>query len=195
MLDAAEAHLGADGTLTLDSAARAAGVSKPGLMYHFATKEALLNAILDRMIFRYEAGLLASVGGVPDSGGMPLRGNTYPVDDGLRADAADFSQVPLGNRHLAYLQWSCQAPLSPADLVIFADPHLRVSLTARWQQQLDSWLPIAGDLPRDRQDRLLAVRLMGDGVWFNRASGMLEVDSSRAAALRLLAEGILEGEA
>src|SRR5699024_7741853 len=172
MLDAAEAHLGADGTLTLDSAARAAGVSKPGLMYHFATKEALLNAILDRMIFRYEAGLLASVGGVPD-----------------------FAQVPLGNRHLAYLQWSCQAPLSPADLVIFADPHLRVSLTARWQQQLDSWLPIAGDLPRDRQDRLLAVRLMGDGVWFNRASGMLEVDSSRAAALRLLAEGILEGEA
>src|SRR5690625_6128714 len=69
MLDAAEAHLGADGTLTLDSAASAAGVSKPGLMYHFATQEALLNAILDRMIFRYEAGLLASVGGVPDSGG------------------------------------------------------------------------------------------------------------------------------
>jgi hypothetical protein len=28
MLDAAEAHLGADGTLTLDSAARAAGVTK-----------------------------------------------------------------------------------------------------------------------------------------------------------------------
>ena len=42
MLDAAEAHLGADGTLTLDSAARAAGVTKPGLMYHFSTKEQLL---------------------------------------------------------------------------------------------------------------------------------------------------------
>ena len=42
MLDAAEAHLGAGGTLTLDSAARAAEVSKPGLMYHFATKEQLL---------------------------------------------------------------------------------------------------------------------------------------------------------
>src|SRR5690625_7156467 len=85
MLDAAEAHLGADCTLTLDSAARDAGVSKPGLMYHFATKEALLNAILDRMIFRYEAGLLAAVGGVRESGGMPLRGHTGPVDDGLRA--------------------------------------------------------------------------------------------------------------
>src|SRR5699024_12787803 len=84
MLDAAEAHLGADGTLTLDSAARAAGVSKPGLMYHFATKEALLNAILDRMLFRYEAGLLATVGGVADSGGMALRAHTDPVDDGLR---------------------------------------------------------------------------------------------------------------
>src|SRR5699024_8734655 len=119
---------------------------------------------------------------------------TDPVDDGLRADAADFSQVPLGNRHLAYLQWSCQAPLSPADLVIFSDPHLRVSLTARWQQQLDSWLPIPGDLPRDRQDWLLAVRVMGDVVSFYRASGMLEVESYRAAALCLLAEGILEGD-
>src|SRR5690625_5559327 len=102
---------------------------------------------------------------------MPLRGNTDPVDDGLRADAADFSQVPLGNRHLAYLQWSCQAPLSPADLVIFADPHLRVPLAARWPQQLDSWLPIAGGLRRDRQDRLLAVRLMGDGAGFTWGRG------------------------
>src|SRR5690625_7339052 len=116
---------------------------------------------------------------------MPLRGNTDPVDDGLRADAADFSQVPLGNRHLAYLKWSCQAPLSPADLVIFPDPHLRVSLTARWQQQLDSWLPIAGDLPPDRQDRLVAVRLVVDGVWFNRASDVREVDVSSGAAVRV----------
>ena len=59
MLDAAEAHLGADGTLTLDSAARAAGVTKPGLMYHFSTKEQLLGAILDRMTARYECEMLA----------------------------------------------------------------------------------------------------------------------------------------
>src|SRR5690625_7195090 len=101
---------------------------------------------------------------------MPLRGNTDPVDDGLRADAADFSQVPLGNRHLAYLQWSCQAPLSPADLVIFADPHLRVSLTARCQQQLVSWHPIAWDLPRDRQYMMSVVYLIGAGAWITLAN-------------------------
>lgn len=179
MLDAAEAHLGADGTLTLDSAARAAGVTKPGLMYHFATKEQLLSAILERITARYEAGMVARVG---DSDLAPSR-----------AAQLEFAAAPAPSRHLAYLEWACQAPLSPADLVIFADPHLRVRLTERWQDQLERWLTVPADVPRARRNRLLAVRLMADGVWFDRASGLLEISSPQVPALRALAEEILGG--
>ena len=44
-------HLARDGrVVSLDSAARAAGVTKPGLMYHFSTKQDLLMAMVDFVI-------------------------------------------------------------------------------------------------------------------------------------------------
>ncbi|GGG21061.1 TetR family transcriptional regulator [Caldovatus sediminis] len=51
ILDAAEAIVQARGVpaLTLEAAAREAGVSKGGLLYHFASKEALLAAMLARL--------------------------------------------------------------------------------------------------------------------------------------------------
>ncbi len=51
ILDAAEALVRTRGVggLTLDAAAQAAGVSKGGLLYHFASKEALLDALLKRL--------------------------------------------------------------------------------------------------------------------------------------------------
>lgn len=51
VLDAFESLLIADGAraATMDATARAAGVSKGGLLYHFATKEALEAALLDRL--------------------------------------------------------------------------------------------------------------------------------------------------
>ncbi len=40
------------GRITLDKVARESGFSKGGLLYHFATKEALLQAMLERLIAR-----------------------------------------------------------------------------------------------------------------------------------------------
>ncbi|MBL7648758.1 MAG: TetR family transcriptional regulator [Candidatus Hydrogenedentes bacterium] len=52
MLDAAEVLLTEQGAwrLTLDSVAERAQVSKGGLLYHFPTKDALLQALVDRLI-------------------------------------------------------------------------------------------------------------------------------------------------
>lgn len=59
ILDAAEeiviAHGG--GELTLEAAARAAGLSKGGVLYHFPTKVALIQAMLTRLITRFEADI------------------------------------------------------------------------------------------------------------------------------------------
>ncbi len=51
ILDAAEAIVHARGVpaLTLEAAAREAGVSKGGLLYHFGTKEALVTGLLTRL--------------------------------------------------------------------------------------------------------------------------------------------------
>jgi AcrR family transcriptional regulator len=185
MLDAAEAHLGADGTLTLDSAARAAGVTKPGLMYHFSTKVVLLAAILEWMAARYERELLEQIAS---------RRSGSDADAVSDADAdsvagEDLASAPAEQRHLAYLDWACQAQLSAADLVIFADPHLRVPLTEQWQEQVETWLSVPAEVGADRRARLLAVRLMADGLWFDRAAGLLgEVDAQAERLCALAAE-------
>ena len=51
VLDAFETVLLAEGErgATLDATAREAGVSKGGLLYHFASKEALVAGLLERM--------------------------------------------------------------------------------------------------------------------------------------------------
>jgi len=56
ILDAAEAVVGELGAahLTLDAVAQEAEVSKGGLLYHFPTKEALLQAMLTRLCDRFD---------------------------------------------------------------------------------------------------------------------------------------------
>jgi AcrR family transcriptional regulator len=57
ILDAAEAVVVEKGAvhLTLDAVTERAGISKGGLRYHFDSKEALLMALVERQVKRYEA--------------------------------------------------------------------------------------------------------------------------------------------
>ena len=57
ILDAAEAVVLDKGAvhLTLDAVTQRAGISKGGLRYHFESKEALLVALVERQVRRYEA--------------------------------------------------------------------------------------------------------------------------------------------
>lgn len=56
ILDAAEAIVLESGAshMTLDAVAERAAVSKGGLMYHFPSKEALLEAMISRLIHRFD---------------------------------------------------------------------------------------------------------------------------------------------
>ena len=57
LLDAAAAVVRRDGprALTLDTVAAQAGLSKGGLLYHFATKDALVEALVEDWLDRFEA--------------------------------------------------------------------------------------------------------------------------------------------
>jgi AcrR family transcriptional regulator len=75
ILDAAEAIVRARGVagLTLDAAAKAAGVSKGGLLYHFASKEALLTGLLARMAEWMQLDFEACVASQPEGPGRVAR--------------------------------------------------------------------------------------------------------------------------
>jgi AcrR family transcriptional regulator len=95
VLDAAEAIIQARGVagLTLEAAARDAGVSKGGLLYHFASKEALLDAMLRRLASFMEAQYEMGVSQQPEGPGRVTRaclewgfGEADPASEGpLRA--------------------------------------------------------------------------------------------------------------
>ena len=62
LLDAAIAVIRRDGAqaLTLDAVAAEAGVSKGGVLYHFATKRALIDGLIERWLDDFEAQLDAA---------------------------------------------------------------------------------------------------------------------------------------
>jgi AcrR family transcriptional regulator len=75
ILDAAESIVRSRGVtgLTLDAAAKVAGVSKGGLLYHFASKEALLTGLLGRMSEWMQLDFEACVAAQPEGPGRVAR--------------------------------------------------------------------------------------------------------------------------
>lgn len=92
MLDAAERVVlqASAARLSLDAVAQEAAVSKGGVMYHFPSKDALLRAMVERLVERSIAGSQA----VADSAG------TGPGRQ-LRAYVAASTGNPLGNDQVA----------------------------------------------------------------------------------------------
>ena len=81
ILDAAEAVVLASGAvhLTLDAVAERAGVSKGGLLYNFPTKEALLQAMVDRNMRRLGHDHAAALGHFPSGPGRELKAFVHMV--------------------------------------------------------------------------------------------------------------------
>ncbi|MCC3764336.1 TetR family transcriptional regulator [Glycomyces sp. TRM65418] len=168
ILDGAVAMLRAGATVSLESAARQAGLTKPGVMYHFPTKEALMVALLDRVVDGWERDLAARLH-------RPLE------------------QTPPGDRIRAYLGWALDCEVDQGDLVMFADPRLRDQLTGRWVERMRPWLELPDELPADERARLMAVRLIAEGTWFAEALCAFPPEGASRDHLRALALNLLEG--
>ncbi|WP_316668318.1 TetR family transcriptional regulator [uncultured Propionibacterium sp.] len=127
ILDAALNVLRRGDTLTIDAVAHDAGLTKPGVVYHFATKEILTLAVLDHLLDRWEVQLRERAG--KDAG----------PDDRLRA----------------YVEHALLGDMDAADLVLLADTKLRDKLSARWAERMSLWFSDLRD-PRLVTARLVA---------------------------------------
>ncbi|MFF0549932.1 TetR/AcrR family transcriptional regulator [Streptomyces sp. NPDC004311] len=139
ILDAAVRVIERDGitALTLQSAAEEAGVTKPGLMYHFPTRQALVVAIQEHLTARWE-GLLA------DRLGKPLE------------EATDQEKVA------AYVHVGTHLTASRAELAFMVehDPEIE----AVWNDLLERRVPTPTSADPHDIDLLLA-RMAADGLW------------------------------
>lgn len=89
ILDAAEAVVVEDGVaqLTLDAVAARAAVSKGGLLYHFAGKDALVAGMVERRMASFERHLAGRMAGDPERAGRFARAFARDTFDAT-ADAA-----------------------------------------------------------------------------------------------------------
>lgn len=93
VIDAAEAVVleGGAGNLTLDAVAQRAGVSKGGLLYHFPSKQALLEGMVARLLERSTHRRAATIEGLPEGPARQLKGeilallNSHDETDRVKA--------------------------------------------------------------------------------------------------------------
>jgi len=166
ILDRALELMSEGGTLSLDSVARGVGLSKPGLMYHFPTKQALMLALVDHVVDRWDAQLRRRLPG-------------------------PFEQSTPRQRVLAYLDWSLSGEFDHSDLIALADPRLREPLRDRFAARMQPWLRTPRRMPAAERNRITAVRLVADGAWFADASGIVPLSPVERRAVRALAHRLL----
>lgn len=167
ILDGALALLREGKTVSLESAAVEAGLTKPGLMHHFRTKQALMLALVDHTVDRWERELTSRL-------------------------PASLAESSVRDRAVAYLDWTLSGSFDTADLVMLADPRLRDQLTARWEERLTPWIGPATDVPPEVCARYVAVRLLADGAWLAEATGIFPMAPQERRHVRAVAMELLD---
>lgn len=164
LLDAAESVLFEHGTqaLTLAAVADRAGVSKGGLLYHFPTKEALVKAMVARVIEEFDALIASYDDGTPGSYSRAYVEATFEI---------------LTGEARAYRRWS-------AITAAAAGPEQAEPLNEamrRWHAHDPGEDPDPGTA--------MVVRLAAEGLWevVSHAPGLYGGEQLEALKQRLLA--------
>jgi len=125
--------------ITIQAVAVAAGVTKGGLLHHFASKQMLIEAVFDDLLTQLADEIGRYVAADPVSAGRFTR--AY-----VRAAFADHK---LGSR----------SPWAALSITMLSDPGLR----QRWSDWLDA--QIEAHRATDSGPTFEIVRLAADGVW------------------------------
>ncbi len=165
ILEALKAVLVRDGStaVTLEAVAAEAGVSKGGLLYHFRSKEALLDGLLQQLDGESLA-LLERAADEPQGAARVYLEASIPESDEERA-----------------LHWSILAALRAADGSEGASTRALREVFDRWGRRLRAAIedPVMAEM----------VRLVGDGIFLNAMLGIPPADPAvhRAVIERLMA--------
>lgn len=165
ILDDAIAVLRRGGVVTINSVATEAGLSKAGVVHHFASKEVLMVGVVDRVIDLWEAQLIEAVGTPED-----------PVE-----------------RLRAYVDFSVLNDFDGGDLALLADASLREQLATQWRVRLQPWFGV--DVPGTSLQKasLQAARLIADGAWTDQALGLLTMPADQREHVRVIAQQLING--
>lgn len=149
--------------LTIDAVAREVGLTKPGIVHHFPTKETLVLAVVDRIIDRWEAKLIAQS---PDA-------------------------VTPQEKLRSYVEYTLTNEFDPSDLAFMVDVRIRDRLAEQWVARLKPWFgdDVTGT-PAQRAS-LRAARLIADGAWFNKALGISIIRDDETATIRNIAQQLI----
>ncbi|MGC3022066.1 MULTISPECIES: TetR/AcrR family transcriptional regulator [unclassified Brevibacterium] len=161
----AESHDSVQGvTISLESVAHQAGLTKPGLMYHFPSKQALMVGVVDHAAEHW-AHMLAGQAGKP------------------------VGELSSFERHRAYVAVATTAEVSRADYWIFSDALYHPTLAEAWSGHLGPWFDTVG-LDAQAVSLLTAARFCADGAWMSEATGVFR--STDLAAVREHALGLID---
>ncbi|WP_407565136.1 TetR family transcriptional regulator [Streptomyces sp. 184] len=145
--------------LTLDAAAAEAGLTKPGLMYHFPNRDALLVAIQRHL--------------------------TETLDRHLRTELGKpYEEATPRERAAAYAR-CCGQSGGTADFAFMVASATRPELARLWDELADRWAPEpAGPDPDPEAVDLFLARLAADGLWLFHATAQSTLAPGVAEAVR-----------
>jgi AcrR family transcriptional regulator len=125
--------------ITIQAVAEAAGVTKGGLLHHFSSKQALIEAVFDDLLKQFSDEIDRFMADDPE-----------PIGRFTRAYVrAAFADHKLGTR----------SPWAALSATTIFDPAMR----KQWSNWLDARLEVHS--ATDSSPRLEIVRLAADGVW------------------------------
>ncbi|WP_282796914.1 TetR/AcrR family transcriptional regulator [Streptomyces sp. CC224B] len=172
LLNAAERLLVKQGVdaIRLDAVAAEAKVSKGGLLYHFPSKQALVQGVVERLVDRFEAALPG-----PEA---PAGAYTRAwLDASIPAEAPEGEATPSDSVPVALLA----AANGPEVLDILQSRY------RAWQRRLDD-----DGLP---PGVATLVRMAVDGWWTARLLGLADPKGEEHRALRRLVTGLIDAGA
>ncbi|MFI1225013.1 MULTISPECIES: TetR/AcrR family transcriptional regulator [unclassified Streptomyces] len=157
-------------SVTFDSVAAEAELTKGGLLYHFASREELVQAIHQHLADQWEADLVAAAG--------------KPAAEATR-----------GERLAAYTRVAIQSA-TRAELLLMLEGSTNTAHAAVWDAVTERWAPSPASAAGDPAalDRFI-VRLAADGLWLYESltTERLTPELRRAVAERI-ADALTHGD-
>lgn len=146
VLVAAVAVVERDGVrgLTLDAVAAETGMTKPGLLYHFPTREHLLAAVQEHVARTWDDDMADLAGGRPED-------------------------VTARARQAAYVRL-CAAGTTRAELLLVLESLSEPGAHPPWAAAVERWAPTPAEDADDDEVRAFLARLAADGLWMHEAS-------------------------